>query len=158
MRVYADSSFILRMVTAEVESPATIAQYRSLGHPSLFFLPLHALEVRNAILTRAFFQRRSLASGDRRHVVRERDAALSRLDRLLARRVLLDVTADMEEVIAQAGKLSSAHSERLGVRAIDLLHVAAALNLECELFLTTDARQSRLAKAVGIDVIPITGS
>jgi hypothetical protein len=146
------------MVTAEVESPATIAQYRSLGHPSLFFLPLHALEVRNAILTRAFFQRRALASGDRRHVVRERDAALSRLDRLLARRVLLDVTADMEEVIAQAGKLSSAHSERLGARAIDLLHVAAALNLECELFLATDARQSRLAKAVGIDVIPITGS
>jgi len=157
VRVYADSSFILRMVTSEIESPATIAQYRSLGNPPLFFLPLHALEVRNAILARAFYQRRSLTSGDRRRVARERDAALSRLDRFLSRRALLDVTTDMEVALARAAKLSAAHSERLGARAIDLLHVAAALDLESELFLTTDARQSRLAKAEGLDVISVTG-
>ena len=54
MRTYADSSFILRLVTAEADSEAAIAEYRRLGSPQLFFLPLHALEVRNAILQRAF--------------------------------------------------------------------------------------------------------
>jgi hypothetical protein len=45
----ADSSFILRLVTGESDSPETIAEYPRLGSPKLFYLPLHALEVRNAI-------------------------------------------------------------------------------------------------------------
>jgi len=62
MRAYADSSFILRLVTAEADSEEVIAEYRRIGKPPLFFLPLHALEVRNAILQRAFHQRRSITS------------------------------------------------------------------------------------------------
>ena len=152
MRAYADSSFILRLITGEVDSLATIVEYRRLGSPKLFFLPLHALEVRNAILQRAFHQRRSITSSERRHVARERDTALSRLEHLVARRALLEVTLDMDDAIAQAAKLSSAHAERLGARAIDLLHVASALRLESEVFLTTDARQAQLAKAEGLEV------
>lgn len=152
MRTYADSSFILRLVTAETDSEATIAEYRRLGSPQLFFLPLHGLEVRNAILQRAFHQRRSIPSGEREHLARERDAALARLEHFLARRGLLDVTLEMEAVITRAAKLSTAYTERLGARAIDLLHVASALALESELFLTTDARQSQLAKAEGLQV------
>ena len=72
MRAYADSSFILRLVTGESDSPQTIAEYRRLGSPKLFFVPLHALEVRNAILQRAFHKRRSI--GERQQVARERDA------------------------------------------------------------------------------------
>jgi predicted nucleic acid-binding protein len=153
VRTYADSSFILRLVTGEADSPATIAEYRRLGTPRLFFLPLHALEVRNAILQRAFHQRRSISSGERQHVARERDTALARLERLIARRALLDVTLDMDTATTRATILSTAHTERLGARAIDLLHVASALTLESELFLTTDARQANLAKAEGLKVV-----
>ena len=155
MRTYADSSFILRLVTGEADSPPTIAAYRRLGSPKLFFLPLHALEVRNAILQRAFHQRRSVSSGERQAVARERDAALARLEHLLARRALLDVTLDMDVVITRAVNLATAHTERLGARAIDLLHVASALTLESELFLTTDARQKHLAKAEGLKVVAV---
>ena len=155
MRAYADSSFILRLVTAEADSEAAIAEYRRIGKPPLFFLPLHALEVRNAILQRAFHQRRAISSGDRRHVARERDAAFARLEHLVARRTLLDVTVDMDAVITQAAKLSAAHAERLDARAIDLLHAAGAVTLECELFLTTDARQTQLVKAEGLNVVSI---
>lgn len=156
MRTYADSSFILRLVTGETDSPETIAEYRRLGSPKLFFLPLHSLEVRNAILQRAFHQRRSISSGERQSVAREREAALTRLDRLLARRALLDVTLDMDAALSQAAKLAAAHTERMGTRAIDLLHVASALTLESELFLTTDQRQARLAKAEGLKVVPVS--
>ena len=152
MRAYADSSFILRLITAEAESEDAMAEYRRLDYPPLFFLPLHALEVRNAILQRAFHQRRSITSGGRQHVARERDAAFTRLQHYLTRRVLLDVTLDMDTAIARAAKLSTAHTERQGARAIDLLHVAGALTLESELFLTTDTRQAQLAKAEGLKV------
>lgn len=153
MRAYADSSFILRLVTGEADSPQAISDYRRLGSPGLFLLPLHALEVRNAILQRAFHQRRSIPSGERRHVARERDLALARLGHLIARRALLDVSLDMDTVLTRAADLSKAHTERLGARAIDLLHVAAALTLESELFLTTDARQAQLAKAEGLKLV-----
>lgn len=152
MRVYADSSFILRLITKEVESEQVTAEYRRLGLPALLFLPLHALEVRNAILQRAFHQRRSLPSRERRQVALERDAALGRLGRLLSRHALLEVTLDLDAAMARAMRLSTAHTERLGARAIDLLHVACALELESELFLTTDARQAELAKAEGLEV------
>ena len=153
MRAYADSSFILRLVTGEEDSPQTIAEYRRRGSPKLFFLPLHALEVRNAILQRAFHKRRSI--GERQHVARERDAALARLEHLVARRALLDVTLDMDAAITRAADLSTVHTERLGARAIDLLHVAGALTLESELYLTTDVRQAQLAKAEGLKVVSV---
>ena len=152
MRAYADSSFILRLVIVEAESEGAMAEYRRLDYPPMFFLPLHALEIRNAILQRAFHQRRSITSGERQNVARECDAALARLQHYLTRRALLDVTLEMEPAIARAAKLSAAHTERLGARAIDLLHVACALTLESELFLTTDMRQAQLAKAEGLKV------
>jgi hypothetical protein len=155
MRAYADSSFILRLVTGETDSPETIAEYRPLGSPKPFFLPLHGLEVRNAILQSAFHQRRSLSSGDRQRVAHDRDTALSRLERLLARRALLDVMLEMGAALTCATKLGAVHTERLGARAIDLLHVACALALASELFLTTDARQALLAEAEGLKVVSI---
>ena len=153
MRAYADSSFILRLLTAEADSAAAIAEYRRIGLPPLFFLPLHALEVRNAILQRAFHERRSAPSRERAHIARVRDAALERLQCFLARRTLLDVALDMDAVVERATDLAIAHTERLGTRAIDLLHVASALALDSEVFLTTDERQARLAKAEGLKVV-----
>ena len=129
-----------------------MTEHRRLDHPRLFFSPIHALEVRNAILQRAFHERRSISGGDRRNVTRQRDAALERLERFLKRGTLLDVTLKMEAVFTRAAKLSITHTERVGARAIDILHVAAALTLESELFLTTDERQAQLAKAEGLKV------
>jgi predicted nucleic acid-binding protein len=153
VRAYADSSFILRLVTAEADSEAAIGEYRRIGLPALFFLPLHSLEVRNAILQRAFHERRSLPSGARQQIARERNAALDRLERFLHRRTLLDVALDLDTVISRATALATAHTERLGARAIDLLHVASALTLDSEVFLTTDDRQAQLAKAEALKVI-----
>lgn len=153
MRTYADSSFILRLVTGEADSPQVIAEYRRLQSPKLFFLPLHILEVRNAILQRAFFLRRSVAAGERGQVARERDAALSRLEHLAVRHTLQHVALDWDAVASRAARLADTHTERIGARAIDLLHVAGALLLESEQFLTTDARQAQLAKAEGMKVV-----
>jgi predicted nucleic acid-binding protein len=155
MRIYADTSFLLKLLAQEPDSDLVAAAYRRLGLPPLFFLPLHALEVRNAILQRAFFQRRSVSTQERQHIIRERDTAFARLEHFITRRTFLDVTLDMDAALAQAISLSRAHTERMGARAIDVLHVANALTLESELFLTTDARQANLAKAEGLKVLSI---
>lgn len=153
MRAYADSSFILRLITKDDLSDKTAAEYRRLRCPKLFFTPLHELEVRNSILQRAFYQKRSLSSGERQHVSRERDAAFARLEKLLARKTLLEVSVDWERAIARATSLSSAHSERIGARAIDVLHIGLSLSLESEVFLTCDERQAQLAKVTGTPVV-----
>jgi predicted nucleic acid-binding protein len=153
VRAYADSSFILRLVAGEAETEDAMAEYRHLEYPRLFYSHLHALEVRSAIFQRAFHQRRSIGSSERQHIARERDAAFGRLQNYISRRALLDVTLDTETAIACAAKLSTAHTERLGARAIDLLHVASALTLESEIFLTTDVRQAQIAKAEGLKVV-----
>jgi hypothetical protein len=48
--------------------------------------------------------------------------------------------------------LGARHTEALGVRSIDLLHVGMAISLEAKEFLTFDARQAGLAKAAGFRV------
>jgi len=152
VRVYADSSFILRLITGEHGAELAAAEYRRLGKPTLFYLPLHALEVENAIHMRAFHERRVLPSGERGHIRRERDAALARLARWIKRGALREIVTDMDLAIDRARELSVAHSERMGARAVDLLHVACALLLETEIFVTSDQRQAALARAERLNV------
>lgn len=47
-------------------------------------------------------------------------------------------------------RLSALHSEKLGTRSLDILHVAIALSLGCETFLSFDKRQIALAKKAGL--------
>lgn len=152
MRAYADTSFLVKLVADEPGSQAAIAEFRRLNFPALFFLPLHALEVTNAICQRAFHLRRTTESGQRAGITRERDAALARIERWVKRGWLTEVTADCEEALLNARVLSEKHAERLGCRSFDLLHVAFALELECETFLTSDRIQGALARAEGLNV------
>jgi hypothetical protein len=42
----------------------------------------------------------------------------------------------------------------LGTRILDVLHVALALSFQPDVFFTFDRRQWKLAKAVGLHVLP----
>ncbi|MBN9689084.1 MAG: hypothetical protein J0M24_02505 [Verrucomicrobia bacterium] len=54
------------------------------------------------------------------------------------------------EVLLEAERLSAGNSEFLGTRSLDILHVASALVLGAEQFITFDLRQSSLASAAGL--------
>jgi len=152
MRAYADTSFLVKLLTQEAGTATAVEDYRSLGRPPVFFLPLHGLEVANAIRQRAFHQRRSTPSSERAATKRGCEAALSMLKKFIARGVFVESSVDMDGAIDVARALSEKHTERLGCRAFDLLHVALALELECERFLTSDRIQGDLACAEGLDV------
>jgi predicted nucleic acid-binding protein len=61
----------------------------------------------------------------------------------------------MDVAFACAVKLSTSHTQRLGARATDLLHVASAMTLESEVFLTADAHQTQIARAEGLKLASV---
>ena len=122
------------------------------------FLPLHLLEVTNAFRQRAFHLRRTLPKGNQNAIERERDAALGRLQTFLARGLLAPIDSDFDAAMEMALVLSEKYTERLGCRGFDLLHVAYALNLGAERFITADENQAQLARAEGFDVQGFTSS
>ena len=152
MRVYADASFLVKLLAQEPGTAVAVDLYRRIGRPPVFYLPLHALEVANAIRQRAFHRRHTTPSSERAAIKRERDASLALLHKFIACRAFIEIVTDMDAAIEAARGLSGKHTERLGCRGFDLLHVALALELECEAFLTSDRIQGALARAEGLDV------
>jgi predicted nucleic acid-binding protein len=55
----------------------------------------------------------------------------------------------------RAAELSQIHTPKLGTRALDVLHVACALELRLRFFLTFDERQQKLASAVGLKSVKL---
>ena len=157
MRVYADTSFLVRLMTEEPGTRAAMADYHRLGRPAIFFLPLHSLEAANAVRQRAFHLRRSAPASGRATIKRETETALDLLSKFISRRVFIEISVDMDRAIEVARALSAKHTGRLGCRGFDLLHVALALELECEAFLTADRIQGALARAEGFAVTVSAG-
>jgi predicted nucleic acid-binding protein len=67
----------------------------------------------------------------------------------LAAGVLASVPV-LPAMFERAQALAGKHTARLGVRSLDILHVAVALEIQAESFLTFDRRQARLARAEGL--------
>jgi predicted nucleic acid-binding protein len=55
-----------------------------------------------------------------------------------------------ERAFERSAELARRHGPRLGVRTLDSLHVACALELKAERFWTFDERQAKLARAEGL--------
>lgn len=55
----------------------------------------------------------------------------------------------------RAAELSRTHTPNLGTRALDVLHVACALELKLKHFLTFDERQQKLAAACGLKLVKL---
>lgn len=144
MKVYADSSFL---VSLSVEDGNTAAARRFMikHQHALPFNPLHRLEVRNGIRLRV--QRQELdASG--------RDAAHRQIEDDLAEGLLIHQAMPWTEALRRAEALSAAHTEQLGTRAADTLHVATAALTGAIRFLSFDKKQRALAHAAGLEVKP----
>ncbi len=74
---------------------------------------------------------------------------------MLSRGLLVEVAVDWDASIQRACFLSGKHTAATGARGFDLLHVALALDLESEVFFTTDDRQGRIATAEGLKVASV---
>ena len=142
MKSYADSGFLCSLYAPDAHTSRAVARMKRQTMP-LAFTWLHRLELRNALRLRVFRREITLP---------QRDASLNAMLADLAGGVLLAAALPLAEVMTEAERLSALHSERLGVRSLDILHVAAALVLGLPEFLTFDTRQAALAKAARLSL------
>lgn len=140
---YADTGFLCSLYAPDAHSSRVTSRMKRQELP----LPvtwLHQLELRNALRLRVF--RAEITPS-------QRDASLNLFLSDLAAGVLALASPAIPEVTMEAERLSAQHSERLGTRSLDILHVASAVVLGNAEFLTFDKRQALLARAAGLRVV-----
>ena len=144
MVAYADTSFLFSLYGHDANSAQALPIGDALEEP-FAFTPLHRHEVRNAFRLAVF----------RKAMTVERcQAVLAEIEADIKTGALVETPVAWAEVYAEAEALSAAHTERLGTRAFDVLHVAAAAALGAKAFYTFDARQKALARKAGMKVKP----
>ncbi len=147
---YADSSFLVSLLILDDMTARVVDAYRSMGRPPFVFSQLHQMEVRNALRLNPFIQAGQLPVKQRATAALPWKRAELRLESLLQKKALVAKSADWTRIEGQFSSLSEAHTLKLGTRSLDILHVAFALELGCEVFVTCDQRQAGLAKAAGL--------
>ena len=139
---YADTGFLCALYAPDAHTQKAIVRVRTQSLP-LSFTWLHQIELRNALRLRVF--RGEIAP-------EQKDASLNLVLADLAQGTLASMEPPHSRLLLEAERLSASHSEKLGTRSLDILHVAAALVLAETMFLTFDGRQAALAKAAGLQV------
>ena len=150
MIAYPDTSFLCALYVAQDTSPRAIAHYQTMAEP-LYVTPLLLFEFRQSTRWQAFLHARDRQKGYPRAVA---ERALTDLQANLASGAVVMVPADWPEVYAIAERLSAQYTVSGGHRALDLLHVETALQLNAQQFLTFDANQRRVAVAEGLQDQP----
>ena len=138
MRVYVDSSFLVTLYVQDRHS----AEARRLMaiKPEVRLTPLNLAEFSHAVGQQVFFGKISPPQSDRVYHNFAKDRAAG---------VWLEA-AMPESAFERCAEIGHRHSPKLGVRTLDSLHVACALELKADQFWTFDERQSKLAKAEGL--------
>ncbi len=141
---YADSSFLVSLHRADSCHHAALA-FLARHALTLAFTPLHRVEVRNAL-------RNAVAARDLTQA--ECATAFRQIEEDLRDGLLVHTQVHWTDTLRRADQLSEKHSATDGLRTIDLLHVAIALECESKTFLSFDKRQRKLAKAAGLTLKP----
>ena len=147
MSLYYDSGVLVKLYVREDFSDA-VARFLAERREAVIINDLHDIELRNALRLKRF----------REEIDDEQLAAsMAMLANDLAARRLIRTAVDWQSVFAEAERLSAAATTDTGVRAIDLLHVAAALNQGASGLVSLDHRQRAAARFASLGVIEFTG-
>ncbi|PYX06601.1 MAG: hypothetical protein DMG88_18095 [Acidobacteria bacterium] len=138
MTVYADSSFLAALYVEDSHSAVTQEWMRQ--NPRVWFTPLNLAECFHAIAKQVFYRKISQTAAAAIFQILQRDRA----DGLYLE------TAMPENAFNLCAELGRRYGPKLGMRTLDTLHVACALELKAERFWTFDERQAKLAKTAGL--------
>jgi len=141
---YLDTGVLLKLYLPEPRSAEAVALVNTTaGKPPITHL--HELEIRSAL-------RQKTGRGEL--MPSECDALINQLESDLTNGVHERVTVSWPDVFHTAESLSAAHGIGTLCRSLDTLHVALAMELGASEFVTFDVRQSRMAAAAGLTVVP----
>jgi len=140
---YLDTGCLVKLYYPEPDSARVIAAIQG---KLICFTPLHELEFVNALQLKVFFKGATTA---------QMLAARSLVEADLKSGVLVAASGSWPDIFQEAVRLAEQHTGTLGCRSLDVLHCAAAKLLTQSEFITTDARQQKLAAAMGLGVVTI---
>ena len=138
MSVYLDSSFVVSLYLTD--SHSTEARQRVPVGAPLPLTPLHLAEWAHALAQQEF----------RKNLVTEQAKEINALFLTDLAAGLWQPTSMPENAFEACADLARRYGPKLGVRTLDSLHVASALELKADRFWTFDERQAKLAKVVGL--------
>lgn len=144
MTAYADTGFVVSLYKAETTSLAAATMMARLQAP-VWLSQLGGLELHNAFQLSVFRGEIAAAAALRKKQLFAED---------LAKGIFTILPVPAATLYQKTIELAERHSATLGTRSLDLMHVAAALILTADLFLSFDDRQRKAAEAEGMKVGP----
>ena len=138
MSTYADTSFLISLYIPDVHSPE--AERRMASGSAVWLTPFHVAEWTHAVEQQVFRGAASRTEANYSH---------ARFQQHRESGFWVEVEMP-ESVFDVCARLARRHAAKLGLRTLDTLHVASALELKVEHFWTFDERQKQLARAVGL--------
>lgn len=144
MSACADTSLLVSLYTQDSNSEAAAASFQELGD-LVVVTPFGEAEFVNTLELRVF--RKEISSAQAERSLHEFQKDLDTGSFLLGRPV-------PPHAYERAQLLSRRYTRQIGVRAMDVIHVAIALEFKAAVFLTFDKNQANLAKRAGLNVRP----
>jgi predicted nucleic acid-binding protein len=137
-----DTSVIVKLYIREENSRAASVWLKK-NNEAIPLTSLHELELLNALNLMQF---RSEITTDETRLIR------SRFEEHELSGVFYRPQLDWSSIFSHAGDLSKKYTADIGSRSLDILHVASALTINADRFLTFDDRQTRLADLAGFKI------
>jgi predicted nucleic acid-binding protein len=150
MNVFPDTSFLCALYRKQINSPHAAAYFETMTGP----LPVSSLlvfEFRQSTRIQTWLHAQDRRKG---FAAAEATKVLAAIQSDLANGDLAMISPDWADVHVIAERLSAKHTSAHGHRGFDILHVASALHLGADEFLSFDAKQRTLAAAEGLKVSP----
>jgi predicted nucleic acid-binding protein len=142
LTICADSSFLVSKYISDVHSAE--ADRRMVSRPIIWLTPLNRAELAHVMHQYVF-----------RGGITAVDASKVWADFEYDRTHGIWKAVDLPEQTWETSiDLARRYGPTLGIRTLDSLHVACALELKARRFWTFDKRQAQLAEAVGLNTVP----
>ena len=147
MRLYADTSWWLGYkCRRDTQHQAALSLFDREPEAEVLWTPWQRVEVFNGFCQAE--RAGLLRKGDSRQIIR-----------LLEQEVRIGywphVEFDWTDAVRTAGELRAEHSLKMVVRAMDLFHIAIAIEVGAEALLSFDTEQIALAEAAGLKVFKL---
>ncbi len=140
--IYIDTSIIVKLYIKE-ELSFEASNWVKKNNEAIPLTGIHELEFTNAIYLKQF---RSEIADEQVQFV------LSKFHTHQKEGVYYRPMLDWADAIAFAVNLAQTHTKNIGSKSLDILHVASALAIKANRFLTLDVRQEGLAEAAGLKI------
>jgi len=140
--LYVDTSVIVKLYIKEKHSEDASNWLRK-NNEAIPLTSFHDLEFSNAIYLKQF---RDEISTDEVRLI------MSKFDEQERKGVFYRPQLNWTDIFKYAVDLSKNHTGTTGSRSLDILHIASAITIKADRFITFDDRQSELASLAGLKI------